>query len=48
MAILDKFGLVLEYGKTEVFYFSRAQEVFNPFSLDLLAIGGPILKPKDT
>jgi len=29
-SILDKFGLVLEHGKTEVFYFSRAQDVFNP------------------
>jgi len=47
-SILDKFSLILEYGKTEVFHFSRAQEVFNPSSLDLSAIGDPILKPKDT
>jgi len=46
-SILDKFSLILEYGKTEVFHFSRAQEVFNPSPLDLSAIGGPILKPKD-
>ena len=47
-SILDKFGLVLEHGKMEVFYFSRAQETFNSSSLDLSMISGPILKPKDT
>ena len=28
-SILDKFGLVLEYGKMEVFHFSKAQGIFN-------------------
>ena len=46
-SILDKFGLILEHGKTEVFHFSRLQRVFNPPSLDLLEIGSPVLKPKD-
>jgi len=47
-SVLDKFSLILEHEKTEVFHFSRAQKVFNPPSLDLLAVGGPILRPKDT
>ena len=47
-SILDKFSLVLEHGKTEVFHFSRVQGVFNPFPLNLLVISSPILKPKDT
>jgi len=46
--ILDKFGLILEYGKMEVFHFSRLQGVFNSLSLDLSEIGSPVLKPKDT
>ena len=47
-SILDKFGLILEHGKMEAFYFSRAQNVFNFLPLDLLNIGGLILKPKST
>ena len=46
--LLDSFGLVIEHSKTEIFYFSRSQDVFNPPSLDLLLLGGPILRPKDT
>ena len=45
-SILDNFGLVLEHSKTKVFYFSRAQGVFNPSPLSLLDIGGLILKPE--
>jgi len=44
--LLDKFGLVVEHSKTEVFYFSRLHGLFNPLSLDLLSLGGPILSPK--
>jgi len=44
----DHFGLVIEQGKTEVFYFSRAQETFNPSPLDLSILGGPVLYPKET
>ena len=47
-SILDKFNLVLEHGKTEVFHFSRAQKVFNSSPLNLSEISGLILKPKDT
>jgi len=46
--LLDSFGLVIEHSKTEVFHFSRSQGSFNPPSLDLSPIGGPILQPKDT
>ena len=38
-SLLEKFDLILEYGKTEVFYFSRLYRVFNPPPLNLLDIG---------
>ena len=41
-SLLDRFGLMLEYGKMEVFYFSRSSGFFNPPSLNLSPIGGPI------
>jgi len=47
-SILVNFGLVLEHSKTEVFYFSRAQGIFNPPPLNLLDVSSPILKPKNT
>ena len=46
--LLDSFGLVIEYSKTEVFHFSRSQSFFNPPPLDFSLIRGPILQPKDT
>jgi len=46
-SLLEMFGLVLEYGKTEVFHFSRSCGVFNPPPLDLLDISGLSLIPKD-
>jgi len=42
---MASFGLVIEYNKSEIFYFSRAYNDSNP-KLDLLAISTPILKPK--
>ena len=33
--LLDKFGLVVEYSKTEVFHFNRLYSFFNPLLLDL-------------
>jgi len=47
-SILDKFGLILEHGKTEVFHFSRAQGIFNSPSLNLTDINSLILKPQNT
>jgi len=46
-SLLSKFGLIMEQRKIEVFHFSRSQGAFNPLSLDLSALGGPILLPKD-
>jgi len=45
---LSKFGLIVEHLKTEVFHFNRLQESFNPLSLNLLSIGGPILYSKNS
>ena len=45
--LLDKFRLVVEYSKTEIFHFSRVQGLFNPPLLDLSPLGGLILSPKN-
>ena len=47
-SLLLKFGLIIEHGKTDIFYFSRAHRAFNPPSLDLSPINGSMLLPKDT
>jgi len=47
-SLLTKFRLVMEYGKTKVFYFSRSHEVFNLLPLDLTPIREPVLLPKTT
>jgi len=44
--LLEKFGLIVEYSKTEVFHFNRSQGTFNPPPLDLSSIGGSVLWPK--
>jgi len=41
--LLDSFGLIIEYSKTEIIHFSRSQGLFNPPPLDLSPLGGPIL-----
>ena len=46
--ILTDFGLVIEYRKTEIFHFNRSHRKYNPPSLDLTPLGGPILHPKDS
>jgi len=46
--LLDKFGLIVEHSKTDIFHFNRSHGVFNPLPLDLSSIGGPVLKPKDS
>jgi len=46
--LLDSFGLVIEHSKTEIFHFSRSQELFKPPPLDLSSLGGLILRPKDS
>ena len=45
--LLKKFGLILEHGKIEVFHFSRSHGTFNFPSLNLPALRGPLLRPKD-
>ena len=45
--LLDKFGLIVEHFKTEVFHFNRLHSLFNPSSLNLSSIGGPVLTPKN-
>ena len=46
--LLKKFGLIVEYSKTDVFHFNRSHGNFNPPSLDLTPIKGIILQPKNT
>ena len=43
-----QFGFLVEHSKTEVFHFTRSQNSFNPPSLDISSIRGPILYPKDS
>ena len=45
--LLDQFGLVIKYGKTENFHFFRSYRAFNSSPLDLSILGDPILHPKD-
>ena len=47
-SLLEQFSLIIKYGKTEVFHFSRSHSIFNPLSLDLGQIGGPIFHPKES
>ena len=46
--LLDKFGLIVEHSKTEVFHFFRLHGPFNPSLLDLSPLGGPILTSKNS
>jgi len=43
--LLKKFGLIVEYSKTEIFHFNRSQGVFNSPPLDLTLLGRSILWP---
>ena len=47
ITLLDQFGLVVEHGKTEVFYFSRSIGAFDSLALDLSQISRLILYSKD-
>ena len=46
--LLDKFGLIVEHLKTEVFHFNRSHGLFALPPLNLSSIGGLILIPKNT
>jgi len=45
--LLDQFGLVVEYGKTEIFHSFRWYSIFNSLTLDLSQIGSLFLCSKD-
>jgi len=45
--LLDKFSLIIEYSKTEIFHFNKSHGFFNPPPLDLSTIREPTLRPKD-
>ena len=45
--LLEKFSLVVEHSKTEIFHFNRSQGAFNPPSLDLSPLGESILCPNN-
>jgi len=47
-SLLFKFDLIIKYGKTDIFHFSRAHGPFNPSALDLPPLDGPSLLPKET
>jgi len=46
--ILLKYSLIIEYGKTDVFHFTRSYGTYNPPPLDLTPIGSPLLLLKKT
>jgi len=46
-SLLEKFRLIMEHEKMEVFHFSRLHGVFKPSPLDLSSLGGPILCPRN-
>ena len=46
--LLDKFSLIVEHSKTEVFHFNRLHGFFDPPPLDLSSIRGSILVPKNS
>jgi len=41
LSLLNQFGLVIEYRKFEIFYFSQSHRLFNLFSLNLTFLRGP-------
>jgi len=41
--LLEKFSLVVEHSKTEIFYFNRSQSTFNLPPLDLSPLGESVL-----
>ena len=46
--LLNKFGLIIEHSKTEIFHFNRLYKFFNPPPLNISIIRGPTLHPKDS
>ena len=48
LSLLMKYSLVVKYGKTDIFHFSRSHKTFNPPPLNLSSLGESILLPKKT
>ena len=46
--LLDKFRLNIKHSKTELFHFNKYHGTFNPSSLDLSPLEGPVLHPKNS
>jgi len=46
-SLFEQFGLMIEYNKLEMFYFSRSTKNYNSSPLDLGLLEGPLLQPKD-
>jgi len=46
--LLEKFGLIVEHSKTDIFHFNRSQSTFNLPPLSLTPLEGTILRPKNT
>ena len=46
--LLEKFSLVIEHSKTEIFHFNRSHDIFNPPLLNLSLLDGNILRPNNT
>jgi len=46
--LLKKFSLIMKYAKMKVFHFSRSNGIFDPPSLDLSILSGPILCSRET
>ena len=47
-SLLLKYKLIIKYGKTDVFHFSKSYSTFNPPLLDLSSIGSSFLLSKKT
>ena len=46
--LLEKFGLIVEHSKTDIFHFNRSQGIFNSPPLNLTPLEETILQPKNT
>jgi len=45
--LFSQFGLVIEHDRSEASHFSRSMKIINLPPLDLMSLGGLLLKPKD-
>ena len=45
---LEKFDLVVEHSKTEIFHFNRSHSIFNSPPLNFFLLGGNVFRPNST